>query len=128
MHPRLLDLIACPACLRALSCVPSALDDHGMIMAGALKCMGCGAKYPVESGIPRFVERENYALSFGYQWNRFKYAQLDSWNATKLSEKRWCSETGWTSEWLKGKWVIEIGCGAGRFLDVIFGTIATLWA
>ena len=75
-------------------------------------------QYPVENGIPRFVEIDNYASSFGYQWNRFKSEQIDSINGTRLSEKRFYSETQWTKEWMKGKWILDAGCGAGRFLDV----------
>jgi SAM-dependent methyltransferase len=64
------------------------------------------------------VPRDNYAASFGYQWNRFKSEQIDSVNGTSLSAERFFSETGWSKEWLAEKWVLDAGCGAGRFLDV----------
>jgi ubiquinone/menaquinone biosynthesis C-methylase UbiE len=78
----------------------------------------CQKSYQIKDGIPRFVPGDNYAASFGYQWNRFKLEQIDSANGTKLSTERFYSETGWTQDWLKGKWVLDAGCGAGRFLDV----------
>jgi SAM-dependent methyltransferase len=73
--------------------------------------------YPVVNGIPRFVAADNYASSFGYQWNRFSKEQIDSHNGTTLSADRFWSETGWTKDELAGKWVLDAGCGAGRFLD-----------
>jgi 2-polyprenyl-3-methyl-5-hydroxy-6-metoxy-1,4-benzoquinol methylase len=64
------------------------------------------------------VPESNYAHSFGFQWNRFRAEQIDTENRTHLSENRFRSETGWTTEFLAGKWVLEVGCGAGRFLEV----------
>jgi len=88
------------------------------VLAGHLECAGGGHQFPIEGAIPRFVPRDNYAASFGYQWNRFKLEQMDSANGTRLSAKRFYSETEWNKAWLKGKWVLDAGCGAGRFLDV----------
>jgi len=90
----------------------------GEIEEGTLKCLGCKKEFPIVAGIPRFVEAENYGSSFGYQWNRFRADQIDSLNGTRLSEKRFYAETNWTAEWLRGKWILDVGSGAGRFLDV----------
>ena len=117
MQAKLLEVLACPKCLGDLSCVVERQDAFE-IEAGRLECAKCRKTYPITAGIPRFVEMDNYAASFGYQWNRFKLEQLDSANGTNLSEKRLFSETGWTREWLRDKWVLDAGCGAGRFLDV----------
>ena len=117
MRMKLLDLLACPKCLGELSCTV-VQGSAGEVDEGRLECAACRKSYPVVAGIPRFVETDNYAASFGYQWNLFKQEQLDSVNGTGLSEKRFLSETGWTREWMEGKWVLDAGCGAGRFLDV----------
>jgi len=71
------------------------------------------------NGIPRFAAVENYASSFGYQWNRFKKLQLDSYNGSGFSEQRFRTITGWTREQLVGKLVLDAGCGAGRFSEVV---------
>ena len=113
MHRKLLGILACPKCKGELNITVSG-DD---IVEGELTCAGCQMAYPVVNGIPRFVELNNYASSFGYQWNRFRKEQLDTYNGTTLSADRLWSETGWTKEELKGKWVLDAGCGAGRFLD-----------
>ncbi len=119
MQTKLLEVLACPKCQGELSCAPSEVDSGGSIETGELECRACHATYPIEAGIPRFVPKENYASSFGYQWNSFKAEQIDSINGTRLSEKRFYAETTWTKEWLEGKWVLDVGCGAGRFLDVV---------
>lgn len=118
MRIKLLDLLACPKCLSEMSCESLSQNPDGEIVTGKLNCHSCGKSYRIKNCIPRFVEDENYAASFGYQWNRFKSEQIDSINGTHLSEKRFYNETGWSQEWLCGKWILDIGCGAGRFLDV----------
>jgi SAM-dependent methyltransferase len=75
-------------------------------------------RFPIEGGIPRFVGPNTYADSFGLQWNAFRAEQIDSLNGFRFSERRFYAETGWTAPWLSGKWILEAGCGAGRFLDV----------
>jgi 2-polyprenyl-3-methyl-5-hydroxy-6-metoxy-1,4-benzoquinol methylase/uncharacterized protein YbaR (Trm112 family) len=117
MQRKLLDVLACPRCGGALTCTPIKTDGAGEVLEGRLDCAS-GHQFPIEDAIPRFVPRDNYAASFGYQWNRFKLEQIDSANGTKLSATRFYAETGWTKEWLKGTWLLDAGCGAGRFLDV----------
>lgn len=113
MKRNLLDILACPKCkAHLISSLPSSeiIDD-------VLTCISCRAEYPVTNGIPRFVQADNYAASFGYQWNIFRKEQLDSYNGTTLSADRLWSETEWTKDELKDKWILDAGCGAGRFLD-----------
>lgn len=118
MQIKLLDVLACPNCGGTLTCTTTETDSAGDVLEGRLDCASGEHQFPIEKSIPRFVPRDNYASSFGYQWNRFKLEQIDSANGTKLSANRFYSETEWTEEWLKGKWVLDAGCGAGRFLDV----------
>lgn len=119
MQTKLLDVLACPQCGSALTCTATEMDGAGEVLEGRLNCANSAHQFPIEEAIPRFVPRENYAASFGYQWNLFKLEQLDSANGTKLSAARFYSETGWTKDWLHSKWILDAGCGAGRFLDVV---------
>jgi SAM-dependent methyltransferase len=80
--------------------------------------VSCSARYPIDRGIPRFVSGALYASSFGLQWNRFRLEQIDAASGISLSRQRLLSETGWTLESLSGSWVLDAGCGAGRFLSV----------
>ena len=118
MRAVLQDLLVCPCCHGRLRCRVSNTTADGEVVTGYLDCTQCSQSYPVDRGIPRFVPPENYAASFGYQWNRFRREQIDAYNGTRLSERRWRNETAWDAEWLKRKWLLDAGCGAGRFLEV----------
>lgn len=118
MQLRLLEVLACPTCRGKLGCVPQEVGLAEEIVSGNLTCQACDRAYPILQGIPRFVDSDNYSSSFGYQWNHFRVEQLDSHNGTTLSAQRFSTETKWTKEWLAGKWILDVGCGAGRFLDV----------
>lgn len=85
-------------------------------------------RYPVIAGIPRFVAPENYADSFGYQWNKYARLQLDSCNRTKFSRERFYSITGWSQDQLTGKRVLDVGCGAGRFAEIALSAGAEVTA
>jgi SAM-dependent methyltransferase len=116
MQRRLLEILACPKCKSELIISDPAVGAED-IVEGELSCQTCAAVYPITNGIPRFVPMDNYAASFGYQWNKFRREQIDSYNGTTLSADRLWTETGWDTTELKEKWVIDVGCGAGRFLD-----------
>jgi SAM-dependent methyltransferase len=117
MFLELLTVLVCPRCKRDLTCDRARTCANGEVMEGALRCAGCSLTYPISGGIPRFVTDEDYAGSFGLQWNRFKTEQLDSVNGTSLSQTRFRSETGWEQGGMHGEWVLDAGCGAGRFLE-----------
>lgn len=106
MERGLLKLLCCPQC-------GGELAEHG----SALHC-ACGNEYPVIDGIPRFVPSDNYAASFGIQWNTFRRTQLDSFSGVPISRNRFFNFTGWTPESLEGALVLDVGCGAGRFTEI----------
>jgi SAM-dependent methyltransferase len=119
MRMSLLNLLACPVCLGELSCQCDATGTDGDVKSGSLHCAKCSGSYRIVDGIPRFVDNDNYASSFGLQWSRYRSEQIDSVNGFNLSEHRFYTETGWTKQWIKDKWILDAGCGAGRFLDIV---------
>ena len=74
--------------------------------------------YPIVKGVPRFVGESNYADNFGMQWNHFSKTQLDSYSGQAISSDRFWKATGWISSEMKGKWILDVGCGSGRFAEV----------
>jgi SAM-dependent methyltransferase len=94
--------------------------------ADILRCPS-DCSFPLVNGIPRFVSTANYASSFGLQWNTFRKTQLDSYTNTSISQDRLSRILGGL-DWLNGKNVLEAGCGAGRFSEVLLETGAFLYS
>jgi 2-polyprenyl-3-methyl-5-hydroxy-6-metoxy-1,4-benzoquinol methylase len=101
------EVFVCPSCGGPLIATP-----------GTLRCASCDRTFAVRDGIPRFVESRLHA-SFALQWNRFWDVQLDSRNGTTLSRARLLDQSRMRPEEFAGKRVLEVGCGAGRFTEVL---------
>jgi len=78
-----------------------------------------GARYTIVDGIPRFVGTENYAAAFGLQWKTYSKTQLDSHTGSTSSATRLERCLGHPISSLRGKRVLEAGCGAGRFTELL---------
>lgn len=75
--------------------------------------------FPLINGAYRVVTDMNYTESFGFQWNKFAPTQIDKSANLTISKNRFFSETGWDKEDLSGKYILEVGSGAGRFTQII---------
>ena len=105
------------AILRCLSCGSKLESDQ----AAGFLCPACKRVYPNLQGIARFVDAQHYAASFGFQWHRYQKTQLDH-DELRESERHFLAKTALHPEDLKGKLVLDVGCGMGRFAEV-----ATRW-
>ena len=78
--------------------------------------------FPITRGIPRFVKDEGYSDNFGYQWNRWARVQFEDRNIGGPMQGHTTTMfkaiTQFSTEKLRGKLVLDIGCGPGRFTDV----------
>ncbi len=121
MRSELLPILRCPQCRGRLT-LTDAAPAQGPTVSGLLVCQDCAAQHPVADAIPRFVPAENYASNFGMQWNLFRQTQLDSHTGVPISRDRFFSQSRWRPEDLEGKWVLDVGCGAGRFAEIALST------
>jgi SAM-dependent methyltransferase len=103
--------------LRCLKC-GSKLDSDN---AGGFVCPACNHAYPNVNGIARFVDSQHYAASFGFQWHRYQKTQLDH-DEVREADANFRIKTALRPEEVKGKLVLDVGCGMGRFAEV-----ATRW-
>lgn len=117
MKTELLELLRCPKTGQRLR-LENSNSDAQEIEDGWLVSVDGRERYPVLRGIPRFVPQSNYADNFGMQWNHFRQTQLDSHSGHPISTERFWLATGWKPEQLKDQWVLDAGCGAGRFAEV----------
>lgn len=70
--------------------------------------------------IPRFVKDDNYASAFGEQWKLYRLTQLDSYTKVPITYDRTKRCMGKDLfENLRDKQVLEAGCGAGRFTEIL---------
>lgn len=117
MKATLLSLLACPDCGAEFR-LHDAQSIDGDIVTGTLQCAGCGTKAPIKGGVPRFTS-DDYASSFSFEWNRFSTTQLDSARQSEVSERRLEQNLTYPLDELAGKLVLDVGCGMGRFAEVV---------
>jgi 2-polyprenyl-3-methyl-5-hydroxy-6-metoxy-1,4-benzoquinol methylase len=113
MSEDLRNLLVCPRCAASLRWTEDAAT-----------CTSCAAVYPIRDGIARFVadlRHENFAI----QWKRFADVQLDSRNGTTCTRDRLLDQSGLSPAQFAGLRVLEVGCGAGRFTEILldFGAL-----
>jgi 2-polyprenyl-3-methyl-5-hydroxy-6-metoxy-1,4-benzoquinol methylase len=98
------------------------LNDIG----GALTCPE-GCTFSSRKGILQFVQKSNYSDAFGVQWKTYRRTQLDSYSGTTITRDRLIRCMGEELlATLSGKSVLECGCGAGRFTEILLGKGAQL--
>lgn len=117
MRADLIDILCCPKTGSRLA-LKDAVYREGEIYSGMLASEDRNECYPIRDFIPRFVSQSNYADNFGMQWNRFRSTQLDSYSGQPISSRRFWHATGWNAQDITGQWVLDVGCGAGRFAEV----------
>jgi 2-polyprenyl-3-methyl-5-hydroxy-6-metoxy-1,4-benzoquinol methylase len=100
--------------------------DLSALQAGAEDELRCdrGHLFRVRHGIPRLLASENnYADAFGEQWIEYRITQLDSYTRTDISKdrlRRCLGEDLWHSLRQPGRVeILETGCGAGRFTEIL---------
>lgn len=101
--------------------------NQGIENSGGLSCPS-GCRIPIVRGIPRFVDSANYASGFGLQWNAFRKTQLDSHTGSTISKDRLTRCLGGSLDILRGRSVLEVGCGAGRFTELMLAAAARVFA
>ncbi|HSL02166.1 MAG TPA: methyltransferase domain-containing protein [Nitrospiraceae bacterium] len=104
------------------------VEADGEIKEGSLVEPSTNAVIPIRNFIPRFVESDAYNACFGMEWNLFRRTQFDRFNGTTISAKRFYAVTGWSPDELRGQRILEVGCGAGRFSQVMLDAGAEVWS
>jgi SAM-dependent methyltransferase len=102
----LLPILCCSAC-------------RGELVAAenGFRCSACGKVFLWERGVGRFVDAKNYADNFGFQWQKYALTQMDD-ERTHASEVDFRRKAGLTADELRGKRVLDVGCGTGRYAEV----------
>lgn len=110
--------------------IPLICKTHRLPLSRKEDSLACelGCTYEIINDIPRFVPINNYASSFGLQWNTFRTTQLDSHTGLTISRDRLARIAGGSLDVFKGKRTFEAGCGAGRFTELMLEAGASVFA
>jgi SAM-dependent methyltransferase len=127
MHPELVEILRCPQTGERLRLEQPQYRDE-RVQSGWLVAENGRQQYPIRDCIPRFAPESNYADNFGVQWNTFRRTQLDSYSGQPISADRFWTSTGWRPEDIAGQYVLDAGCGAGRFAEIALQAGATVVA
>lgn len=119
MKSKLLNLLVCPKCEGSFRLKAEATEGEE-VLDGSLVCTKCEATYSIRGGIPRILppemidEQKRTAGAFGWEWNRFpKLHDMDLYTSQFLD---WIAPL--TAEDVRGRTVLDGGCGMGRFSAV----------
>ena len=127
MHIELVEILRCPQTGARLR-----LEEPGYrgerVESGWLVSEDGRYRYPIRDFIPRLAPESNYADNFGVQWNKFRRTQLDSYSGQPISAERFWTSTGWRPEEIAGQYMLDAGCGAGRFAEIALQAGATVVA
>ena len=104
--------IICPVCATHLIALDSSWPEETLKV-----CSGCNAQYAKKKGVLRFVSGHQYADSFGFEWKMHEktYATAKERAATMAT----LHKSGLTEETVRDKKILDIGCGTGRFSQVL---------
>lgn len=125
MNSILLNFLVCPNTGSSLT-LENPEYENGLVRSGNLLSENGQYVYTVVNFIPRFVEFSNYADNFGWQWNKFSKTQLDSFSGQNITGKRFWSATNWDKDSMKEQWILDAGCGSGRFAEIALTSGANL--
>ena len=128
MRPEHLDNLASPVTGLSMRLELVESQEHGEIKEGTIVDASGKHAVAIRNFIPRFVTDAAYTESFGEQWNRYRSVQIDSENKLNLSAERFYRWTGWEKDELRGLRILEAGCGAGRFTQIMLEAGATVYA
>ncbi len=135
MFRRLLDRLACPACGGALTLDgPPGADASDPVQEGVLRGRTCAHAYPIRAGVPRLLPAgdvpcaPDVARAFERQWRHYAslrrvFGKDRAQMAANLTNERMGSRI--RGAWYPGRWVLDAGCGHGRYLGAFADLGAT---
>jgi SAM-dependent methyltransferase len=118
MKPSALAFLCCPECQQSLRLEAERVED-AEVERGWLICSACPTAYPIVRGVPRFVPGDRSSGRDGMVWGNFSRVYLDSVSGTREAERELETCTGWTATAFRGRLVLDVGVGTGRFAEVV---------
>ena len=124
MKKEYLDLLKCIACGHEQLSMTGEKNDERGVVEGRLICNRCGEEFPVNKGIPRFMESwgllSDTKGKFEFQWQKWGKEDVIFGRTKEESKEYLLRSTGFNLDetYFKGKRVLDAGCGHGRFVEL----------
>ena len=128
MKEALLDILICPDCKGALTLEdPVREPEIGEILDGTLRCIPCDHVFPIDRGIPCLItdaaSQKDIAGSFMQQWRlrKSRWFEKKHLYGRSLDDeiRQFFQRLGLHPEDLKGKRILDAGCGSGRMIRAL---------
>ena len=121
MRKEVLQILNCPNCGHNLTLLEKRLHENEVV-DGILECENCGQRFPVINSVPRMIvnlgDRKDLAESWGFEWAKMAEGKLETDTYYGETEKEevasFFNYMGISAEDLRGKVVLDAGCGCGR--------------
>jgi len=124
MKRELLKYIVCPKCKGQLR-LEAEIWEEGEIKSGYLRS-DCGERFAIIDFIPRFIPGDQYVKSFSFEWQVHNKTQVDSLSGHAVSLRQFKSRVDFPLSELRGKLVLDAGCGTGRYSEITLNNGATV--
>ncbi len=113
----MLRYLVCPACQSPFD-LDVEEEDAQEVRTGRLRCRGCSDVYPIVRSVPRFVDADAYVGSFSIQRRHVRDHFVD-YVKDQSGYELFFNTTGFEASDVRGELILEVGCGYGRFVDVV---------
>lgn len=113
MKEHLLEHLVCPTSRKELQLKVRQRDGEEIIKGSLLS--PAGQEYSIDGGIPRFTSSDKYSGMFGFEWNRHARIYFDKKQRFRIHPiaSHLAQKLGLWSEEVKGKMILDVGCGTG---------------
>ena len=120
MHKKFIKILRDPLTGEDLELIVNE-ENSSEVLSG--KLVSSSNTYEISNGIPRFVKDEGYSDNFGWQWNKWARVQFEDENIGRpmegYSKNMFSTITEFNKREIQNKLVLDIGCGSGRFADIV---------
>lgn len=117
MKIELMRYLVCPRCRGDLE-LRESRQLGAEVVEGRLHCATCATAFQISGGIPRFVAADQYTYTFSRQRQHVR-AHFEDYKKDRSGYELLTPSTGLQASDFTSGVSLEVGCGYGRFVEVV---------